>query len=145
MSILTADWNYLVATADTTANYREKYSKDLEILLKVFKYHNVYHILHPYNQEEFTFHCANCAPSRLDRLYLPPHLSTGLNSTTPLPGLADHWGKEARLKVDLARSQLPKKPQNTESEFSKFTLQNCHTSYKCTDHHIKQNISVHAP
>ena len=51
------DCNCLVAPADTTANFREKYSKELETLLKAFKYHDAYRLLDP-RTEEYTFHRA---------------------------------------------------------------------------------------
>ena len=110
LPILAGDWNCLVSQADTTANYRDKYCKDLENLLKSFKFRDAYRILHPLAQE-FTFHRGSCAPSRLDRVCLPQHLSTSLISH--LPGLADHWGVEVRLQLELATVQLQANHQRT--------------------------------
>ena len=112
LPILAGDWNCLVAPEDTTANYREKYCKDLDTLLKSFQYQDVYRSQYP-NGKEYTFHRASCAPSRLDRVYFPPQLKTSLISVVHLPGLADHWGVEVKLKLELARVQLPPRDQKT--------------------------------
>ena len=112
LPVLAGDWNCLVAAADTTNNFRGKYCKDLENLLKAFKYQDAFRILHPLTIE-FTFHRASCAPSRLDRLYVPPHLQTSLLSATHLPGLADHWGVEVLMNLEVTRLQLPPRPPRT--------------------------------
>ena len=62
LPVLVGDWNCLVTARDTTASFREKYSKDLNNQLKTFKYSDAYRIIHP-NTEEFPFHRASCSPS----------------------------------------------------------------------------------
>ena len=98
-----------MSARDTTANFNEKYCKDLDNLLKSFHYKDAYRIQHP-NTVEFTFHRASCAPSRLDRVYLPPNLADCLKSTTHQPGLADHWGVHVELDLNVERMQLPARP-----------------------------------
>ena len=112
LPVLVGDWNCLVAAADTTANYKEKYCKDLDLLLKSFRYQDVYRSKHPHTKE-FTFHRASCAPSRLDRIYFPQNLTSSLVSVTHIPGLADHWGVEVKFELNLERVQLPPKLQRT--------------------------------
>ena len=103
LPVLAGDWNCLVAAQDTTANFREKYSKDLDNLLKAFKYSDAYRIIHP-NTEEFTFHRASCSPSRLDRVYLPPNLAPHLLAVSHQPGMADHWGVHVKLNIEMDRT-----------------------------------------
>ena len=112
LPVLAGDWNCLVAAKDTTANFQEKYSKDLDNLLKAFKYSDAYRILHP-NTSEFTFHRASCAPSRLDRVYLPPNLVPCLRSVEHQPGLADHWGVHVKLEIEMARAEQLPRPRKT--------------------------------
>ena len=109
LPVLARDWNCLVAAKDTTANFKEKYCKDLDGLLKSFNYSDAFRIQHP-NTAEFTFYRASCAPSRLDRVYLPQHLTCHHKATTHQPGLADHWGVHVELELDIERVHLPPRP-----------------------------------
>ena len=112
LPILAGDWNCLVAAQDTTQNFKDKYCKDLHSLIKAFKYSDAFRVLHP-RTEQFTFHRANCAPSRLDRVYLPPHLAPKILSVTHLPGLADHWGVQVVLDLEVTRLDVPARPPRT--------------------------------
>ena len=112
LPVLAGDWNCLVAAKDTTAHFNEKYSKDLDNLVKHFNYSDAYRIQNP-NKNEFTFHRASCAPSRLDRVYLPPHLVHRLITVTHQPGLADHWGVHTELDIEISRIQLPPRPKTS--------------------------------
>ena len=112
LPVLAGDWNCLVTAADTTANFKEKYCKDLENLVKTFKYKDAFRTLHPQTLE-FTFHRASCAPSRLDRVYLPPHLHTSLISVSHLPALSDHWGVEVVMELEVGRTMPPPRPKKT--------------------------------
>ena len=109
LPVLAGDWNCLVSAKDTSANLQEKYCKDLDNLLKSFRYSDAFRIQHP-NTSEFTFYRASCAPSRLDRVYIPPHLLGSLMSTSHHPGLADHWGVHTELALEVERVQLPPRP-----------------------------------
>ena len=71
LPVLAGDWNCILEAKDTTANFKDKFSKDLDQIVKNFKYSDAYRALHP-NTVEFTFHRASCAPARLDRAYVPP-------------------------------------------------------------------------
>ena len=123
LPILAGDWNCLIAPSDTTANYQEKYCKDLDTLVKTFSYQDVFRSKYPHVQE-FTFHRASCAPSRLDRIYFPPHLNTSLISVFHLPGLADHWGVEVKFELELARVQLPPKEIKTHWKLNSSIMKN---------------------
>ena len=106
LPVLAGDWNCVLKEKDTTANFRDKYSKDLDQIIKALKYSDSFRMLHP-DSKEFTFHRSSCAPARLDRVYLPPHLSAKLQSASHQPGLADHWGVCAELLMDVTRLQCP--------------------------------------
>lgn len=126
LPILAGDWNCLTAAQDTTQNFKDKYSKDLDNMVKSFKYSDAFRKLYP-NTEEFTFHRASCAPSRLDRIYLPPHLAPKLVSVTHRPGLADHWGVEVILDIDVTRLELPPRPPRTHWKLNSSILE--HSSF----------------
>ena len=64
---LAGDWNCLVEENQTTDRYRKKHSPVLSDLLRSFRYCDVFSQLHPRSQE-FTFHRAGKAQSRLDRV-----------------------------------------------------------------------------
>ena len=106
LPVLVGDWNCLTSAKDTTRHFKEKYCKDLDQLVKAFKYSDAFRTLHPH-QTEFTFHRASCAPSRLDRVYLPPHLSAKILTVAHRPGLADHWSVEVELDLEVAKLELP--------------------------------------
>ena len=106
LPVLAGDWNCLLAAEDTTANFREKFSKDLDNLVKTFNYSDTYRTLHPHTAE-FTFHRASCSPARLDRVYLPPHLATSLRSASHHAGVADHWAVHVELELDVVDVVLP--------------------------------------
>ena len=112
LPIMAGDWNCLTAIQDTTRNFKEKYCKELDSLVKSLKYSDAFRILHP-NQVEFTFHRASCAPSRLDRVYLPPQVADKVLSVTHRPGLGDHWGVEVVLELEVTRLELPARPPRT--------------------------------
>ena len=104
--ILAGDWNCLTDVRDTTCNFKDKYSVDLKALIKSFKYQDAFRVLHP-NTVEFTFHRQSCAPSRLDRVYLPTHLITKLHTVSHHPGLADHWAVNVLLDLEVTKLELP--------------------------------------
>ena len=139
--VLAGDWNCLVAAKDTTANFREKYSKDLDDLLKAFKYCDAYRVLHP-NTVEFTFHRASCSPSRLDRVYLPSSLKSSLTSVTHLAGLSDHWGVEVSFELELARVQSPPTRPKTHWKLNTSILKNESFLHQFTTvfKHLKEEI-----
>ena len=112
LPVLAGDWNCLLQAQDTTANFPAKFSKDLDQLVKSFKYEDAFRVLHPHTKE-FTFHRASCAPSRLDRVYVPPNLKDKIHAVTHQQGLADHLGVCLVLNIEVARLQLPPRPQKT--------------------------------
>ena len=112
LPVLAGDWNCLLEAKDTTANFHAKFSKDLEQLVKTFKYFDAFRVLHPHTQE-YTFHRASCAPSRLDRVYVPTNLKTKIGEVSHQQGLADHLGVCLILNIEIARLQLPPRPPRT--------------------------------
>ena len=122
LPILAGDWNCLTSAQDTTKNFKEKYSLDLNTLVKSFKFQDAFRILHP-NTVEYTFHRASCAPSRLDRVYLPPHLATKLKSVFHQPGLADHWAVHVELEMEVDRLELPPRPPRSHWKLNTSILQ----------------------
>ena len=122
LPILAGDWNCITAARDTTKNFKDKYSLDLNSLIKSFKFQDAFRVLHPVTLE-FTFYRASCAPSRLDRVYLPPHLITKLCSVSHHPGLADHWAVHVELKLEMDRLELPPRPPQSHWKLNTSILQ----------------------
>ena len=114
--------NCFTLAQDTTRNFRDKFSKELDCLVKSFKYSDAFRVLHPH-KVEFTFYRASCAPSRLDRVYLPPHITGKVLSSAHHPGLADHWGLEIVLDMDLDHQELPPRPPKTHWKLNSSILQ----------------------
>ena len=74
--VMAGDWNVILAEIDTTRNCQTKFCKVLDRIVKSFHYHDCFRLLHP-TAREFTFHRGDhVAQSRLDRVYIPPHLAT---------------------------------------------------------------------
>ena len=112
LPVLAGDWNCLLQAQDITANFPAKFSKDLDQLVKAFKYVDAFRVLHPHTKE-YTFHRASCAPSRLDRIYVPPNLQEKICAVTHQQGLADHLGVCLVLNMEITRLQLPPHPRKT--------------------------------
>ena len=97
LPVLAGDWNAIVEKCDTTKNFESKFCKVLARLVNNMNYTDSFRQLHP-GVREYTFHRgANIAQSRLDRVYLPPHLVQCLLAAKHQPGVSDH----AKVEVDL--------------------------------------------
>ena len=121
LPILVGDWNCLTAAQDTTRNFRDKYSKELDGLIKAFKYSDAFRVLYP-RKVEFTFYRVSCAPSRLDRVYLPPHVAAKVLSVAHHPGLADHWVLEVVLDLEISNQEIPARPPRTHWKLNTLVL-----------------------
>ena len=122
LPVLAGDWNCILAEQITTANFREKFSKDLDNLVKTFKYSDSFRTLHP-TSREFTFYRASCSPARLDRIYVPPHLLASLLSVSHHPEVADHWSVHLDLNIEVENLQHPPKKINTYWKLNNTILQ----------------------
>ena len=122
LPVLAGDWNCLTSSTDTTKNFKEKYCLDLHALIKSLRYQDAFRVLHP-NKVEFTFHRASCAPSRLDRVYLPPHLATKALSVSHHPGLSDHWAVLVKLELEVDRLELQPRPPRSHWKLNTSILQ----------------------
>ena len=97
LPVLAGDWNAILKQCDTTNNFESKFCKVLARLVKNMNFVDSFRHLHP-GTKEYTFHRgAHVAQSRLDRIYLPPHLVQSLLSAQHKPGVSDH----ARVEVEL--------------------------------------------
>ena len=85
-------------------------------------YVDAFRLLHP-QKEEFTFYRASCAPSRLDRVYVPTHITGHLVSAAHQPSLADHWGVFVEMKLDIGRLDMPPRPPKTHWKLNSTILQ----------------------
>lgn len=67
--------------------------------------HDCFRLLHP-RAREFTFHRGDhMAQSRLDRVYIPPHLVTSLVSARHKPGISDHCQVEVKIKLGAGQGR----------------------------------------
>ena len=82
-------------------------------LIRNMNYTDCFRHLHP-GAREFTFHRgANIAQSRLDRVYLPPHLLQQLLSAQHRPGLGDHCLAEVELDLRPGQARPAKLQKKT--------------------------------
>ena len=89
LPVMLGDWNCVLAELDTTNNFQAKYCKVLHRIVQTLEYKDCFRFLHPQVQE-FTFHRGpHMAQSRLDRVYLPPHLVNSLLSVRHSPGVSE--------------------------------------------------------
>ena len=109
LPVMLGDWNCVLAELDTTNNFEAKYCKVLHRIVQTLEYQDCFRHLH-HQAQEYTFHRGpHVAQSRLDRVYLPPHLVTSLLSVRHAPGVSDH----CQVEVELAlRAGLARNSQN---------------------------------
>ena len=111
LPVMAGDWNSVLDQLDTTRNFQPKFCKVLSRLVKNLNYIDSFRHLHP-GVGEYTFHRGpHVAQSRLDRIYLPPHLVQYLVSAQHMPSVGDHCQVEVELdiRVGQARPAAPKK------------------------------------
>ena len=105
LPVMVGDWNAILELTDTTNNFQSKFCKVLDRLVRNMNYTDCFRHLHP-GVMEYTFHRgANIAQSRLDRIYIPPHLVQFLISAQHKPGISDH--SKVEVELDLSPGQTP--------------------------------------
>ena len=105
LPVMAGDWNAILEQCDTTRNFESKLCKVLARLVRTLNYTDSFRHLHP-GAREYTFHRgANIAQSRLDRVYLPPHILQHLLSVQHKPGISDHCKVEVELDLTPGRAQ----------------------------------------
>ena len=87
--IIAGDFNCVLSDKDTERNFIDKKCPALKDLVHDFSYSDPYRLLNP-DGKDFTFCRPNCAASRLDRFYLPPHLAGKVESVSHHASLSDH-------------------------------------------------------
>ena len=86
--IIAGDFNCVLSAQDTKLNFSDKKCPALADLVNGFNYSDAFRIVKP-NAQEFTFHRPNCAPSRLDRFYVPQHLVPHVQNVRHCASLGD--------------------------------------------------------
>ena len=87
--LIIGDFNSVLAAQDTEKNYADKKCAALKDLVNGFNYSDAFRLLKP-NVSEFTFYRRNCAPSRLDRFYVPPFCVPFVQNVSHHASLSDH-------------------------------------------------------
>lgn len=105
LPVLVGDFNCILSNLDTTDNFNQKYCQALKDLVQTLDYTDGFRKLYP-NNLEYTFLRKNCAPSRLDRVYLPCHLEDKLVSICHKQTLSDH----RLVSFDLDLDSVPDRP-----------------------------------
>ena len=96
LPILIGDFNCVTNRIDTTENFNLKKCEALSDLVNLFGYSDGFRTLYP-NDIQFTFVRPHMAPSRLDRVYLPPLWKEKVMEVNHFPTLSDHKGLEVTL------------------------------------------------
>ena len=89
LPIIIGDFNCVIDTKDTLDNYNLKKCEQLSDLIYVFSYTDAYRKLYPLDIS-FTYSRPHQAPSRLDRVYLPPMWVDKLVDISSFVCLSDH-------------------------------------------------------
>ena len=87
--IIGGDFNSILSPNDTERNFADKKCPALKDLVENFNYTDAYRYICPAGQE-YSFSRPNCASSRLDRFYVPPHLVNTVQSVSHHASLGDH-------------------------------------------------------
>ena len=113
LPVMAGDWNAILDLSDTTNNFQSKFCKVLARLIRNMNYTDSFRYLHP-GAREYTFHRgAHVAQSRLDRVYLPPHLLQLLLSAQHKPGISDHCKVEVELDLRPGQTRPCKQQKKT--------------------------------
>ena len=89
-----------------------EYFKSLDRIVKTFNYYDCFRYLHPIARE-FTFQRGeHVAQSRLDRVYIPPHLLPSLVSARHKPGVSDHCQIEVKMRLGAGQTR----PNNSQKK-----------------------------
>lgn len=107
LPVLLGDFNCILSKLDTTDNFERKFCQALMDLVHTLDYTDGFRKLYP-NSLEFTYIKTNCAPSRLDRVYLPCHLEDTLLSICHKQTLSDH--RLVSFDLDLDLDSVPDRP-----------------------------------
>ena len=99
LPILLGDFNCILKRDDTTANFGSKFCRPLHDLVNVMNYTDAWTHLHP-GVVEFTFFRRGVAPSRLDRIYVPGHLVSEIQSIRHQATTSDHRAVIMGLNLD---------------------------------------------
>ena len=98
LPFIIGDYNCILEDSDTLANPSNKKCAALLDLVSTFEYTDSFKHLHP-DKIEFTWHRPHCSPSRLDRLYSPPHLVNYVLEVSHHVSLSDHHLLEVVLNL----------------------------------------------
>lgn len=105
--ILVGDFNCICNVRDTTLFAQLKISPALKELVQVFSYTDAQEYLHPSAPPIFTFRRQGAAPSRLDRVYFPPHLLPTLQVICHAPTISDHDAVKVEVEWDMEVDAQP--------------------------------------
>ena len=110
LPIMGGDWNCVISIKDIEGgDYNKKKSQDLQDLIRDFNMIDAYRHLFP-GGREFTWARKDKFRSRLDRIYLPQELVSGLKMVTHNPFMSDHsYVKLVMLLPEIAVKVRSKK------------------------------------
>ena len=108
LPVLIGDFNCVLNRIDTMENFNLKKCAPLQDLINTFRYVDGFRALHPIALE-FTWSRPRLSPSRLDRIYVPPHLASLLQEVSHEATLSDHKLVLVRLEVNLEKILVPKR------------------------------------
>ena len=105
LPVCAGDFNSVVEPIDTTRNFQAKHSEVFKRLVSQAQYSDCFRSLHP-TAWEYTFHREeHMAQSRLDRVYLPPHLADKLLTTCHKASISDHCRVETVLDIEIGQTR----------------------------------------
>ena len=87
--LLGGDYNCILSAMDTENNFEDKKCPALKDLVQGFNYSDAFRLVKP-SVKEYTFHRKKCAPSRLDRFYVPQHCVQLVQDVSHHASLSDH-------------------------------------------------------
>ena len=93
------DFNSILSTKDTEANYNDKKCPELKDLIANFNYSDAYRMFNP-DGRDYTFFRPSCAPSRLDRFYIPQNLVSSVKNVSHQASLGDHLGVSLLMSIE---------------------------------------------
>ena len=103
--VIIGDWNCVVESRETQAEFRLKFCPILKEVLSVFSLKECWFLLHP-DQVMFSWHRKGAFASRLDRAYVPATLQDNVKKIEYCASLSDHH--VLFLSLDLSGFSIKK-------------------------------------
>jgi exonuclease III len=117
--VLGGDFNCVLDAMDCENNFQDKKCPALNDLVSGFSFCDAFRFLHP-ELVDYTFVRPNCSASRLDRFYVPAHLTRSIVSVTHGASVGDH--KFVKMEFEIMQVGCEEERAHSRSPYWKLNV-----------------------